>query len=108
MSFDSIIAKLETTQSNQNFFRSLTPQERATLNNTSLASNVTDSANDLIRSLDPQEFQRLDYGRDTMYDIAQKQDCLEQCQRKLEGHYDPYEAYVICKRQCDNTRRDYV
>lgn len=109
-SFDAVMAQLEASQSNTNFYRNLTPQDRATLNNTSLADNITDSANDLIRSLDPQQFQRLDYGRDTQYDIAQRQDCMELCQRQMSGsHYDPETIYHMCKSHCSqDTRRDFV
>lgn len=109
-SFDSVLAQLEASQSNTNFYRNLTPQDRATLNNTSLADNVTDSANDLIRSLDPQQFQRLDYGRDTLFDIAQRQDCMEECQRRMSNmKFDPQSIYYVCKTHCSQeTRRDFV
>lgn len=118
--FDSVIAKLEDSNSNTNFFRNLTPQERATLDNNPLSNNSSGSANELIRSLDTAQFQRLDYGRDTMYSLENRDECFEQCmarsiremphglqhfQREL---YD-LSAADECHRKCYvETRMDFV
>jgi hypothetical protein len=107
--FDSVIAKLEASTSNTNFYRNLTSQERATLNNNSLASNSTGSANILIRSLDDMEFQRLDYGRDTKYSVAQREDCVEQCVlRNQDPRVNLNITYNQCQRMCKEGRTDYV
>lgn len=120
--FDAVLVKMEQSPSNLQFFRDTTPIEKSVLDNTSLAANSTGSANDLIRSLDPAVFQRLDYGRDIPYNIAQEQDCIKRCvMRNNANNNDKFYYYgndtwdntnaqlAMCIQQCiTDTRKDYV
>jgi len=107
--YNSALQKLENAQSNTNFFRSTTPQERAALNNSTLADlSANASANNLVRSLDPREFQRLDYARDTALSMAQRKKCMQHCIKKAVRTH-PYEyAEYICLNKCNDARQDYV
>ena len=105
--------KLENSQSNLNFFRSLTPQERSALNNSKLSdlSSSSSSSNNLIRSLDTREMQRLDYVRDTSYNNAQREDCVRECIQNWPNHlnqHTPEYIQAVCIKKCSRTRTDYI
>ena len=106
--------KLENSQSNLNFFRSLTPQERSALNNSrlsDLSSSSVASSHNLIRSLDTKEMQRLDYVRDTPYSNAQREDCVRTCMQNWPNHlnqHTPEYIQSVCIQKCSRTRSDYI
>ena len=107
--YNSAIQKLENAQSNMNFFRSATPQERASLNNSTLSDlSSNSSANGLVRSLDTGELQRLDYARDTALSLAQRKQCVQHCMKKALQIYPREYAAYVCINKCNDARSDYI
>jgi hypothetical protein len=97
-SLDPVLVKIDTASSTQNLYRSLTLDDRITMQSTPLSNNSTGSAKGLVSELTPSQFQAFDMGRETYTSIAQEQNCFNSCMQQC-----PFQTLSACQTICNET-----
>lgn len=109
-SLDSVVTKIDNSNSNQNLYRSFSQEDRITLQSTPLSNNITGSAKGLVSDFTPRQFQSFDVGRDTHATIAQEQDCMHHCVIScVSQNGSPPQCYSLCREKCKtDTTKDFI
>jgi hypothetical protein len=106
-SLDPVVAKIDTSTSNQNLYKSFSLEDRITLQATPLSNNSTGSAKGLVSEFTQTQFGAFDDGRDTYATHAQIPNCFESCMMNCDRDLQTCE--MICNEKCViNQRIDYI
>lgn len=108
-SLDPVVAKIDTSSSNQNLYRSFSLEDRIALQATPLSNNSTGSAKALVSDFTQPQFSAFDTGRETATTIAGADNCYETCMANCLQDA----PYVICNTTCTekcyiDTRKDFI
>jgi hypothetical protein len=110
-SLDTVVSKIDASNSTMNLYREFTQTDRINLNSTPCSNNATGSCKSLVSTFTPQHFGAFDIGRSTPQDIAQEEDCITVCMKNcISGHMATEErCYSHCKEVClQDTRKDFI
>ena len=113
---DPVLAKINRSSSQLNFFRYASQNDRIVLNSTPCDQNYTGSCQGLVQTLTPSHFSTFDTGRQTSQTIAQKEDCIVDCLMKCTGvniKVEDIDAYTntTCGAHCTevcNQSQDFI
>jgi hypothetical protein len=108
---NTVVAKIDASNSNLNLYRNLTQSDRIILNSTPCDQNAFGSCKGLVSSFTQPHFQAFDLGRDTYQNEAQLESnfqiCFDQCYEKTRG--DVQGCNVICKNKIeDDQTKDFI
>jgi hypothetical protein len=107
-SLDPVVAKIDTSSSNQNLYRSFSLEDRIALQATPLSNNSTGSAKALVSDFTQPQFGAFDTGRETA-SIAGAENCYETCMATCLQNAPNTICNTTCSEQCFiDARKDFI